>query len=174
VAISNPQCADTSIADTVVVNPLPAPVITLSGTDLTTGPYVSYQWFHGSTAITGAINQTFTPPANGHYSVSVTDTNGCIGISAAFPYGDVSYISPLDSKHDIRVYPNPTTYRAYVHGALVTTVVVTDLLGRALLRSQSPADGVDVSNLPEGIYLIRCLDRYGRAIAIEKLEKSNL
>src|SRR5690606_23490554 len=51
VITTNAACADTSASDTVVVHPLPTPVITRSGNTLTTGNYLSYQWYYNGNPI---------------------------------------------------------------------------------------------------------------------------
>ncbi len=53
------------------------------------------------------------------------------------------------------VYPNPATDKISVEGvALGEEVVMYDVLGRAVLRTRTPAD-IDVSGLPPGVYVLR-------------------
>lgn len=77
-------CTKTSIVD-VTVNPLPTPAIVgpnfTCGTDPTiltvdsTGLYTNYSWSNGSTNDSISV-------LTGTYTVTVTDTNGCVGTSA--------------------------------------------------------------------------------------------
>jgi len=67
------------------------PVISVSGNDLCTTAFSSYQWVFNDTAIAGATDQCYTPLQNGYYSVITTDSSGCtapanpmIFISASF------------------------------------------------------------------------------------------
>ncbi|MFZ2494084.1 MAG: hypothetical protein WA208_21595, partial [Thermoanaerobaculia bacterium] len=48
-----------------------------------TGIYPTYQWFNGATPISGANSPTFTATAAGSYTLSVTDSSGCIGSATA-------------------------------------------------------------------------------------------
>src|SRR5262249_5658986 len=78
-------CSATSAATAVTVNPLPTPTLTASGpttfcqgrsVTLTASSGSSYSWS------TGATTQPITVTASGHYSVTVTDANGCSATSA--------------------------------------------------------------------------------------------
>ena len=53
----------------VVANPLPTPVITASGTTLSTGTYDTYQWLVNDTIINGATNDTLIAVDSGDYQV---------------------------------------------------------------------------------------------------------
>lgn len=65
----------------------PVPVISLSNNILsTTINYSSYQWYINSSSIPSAIQHQYTPSTSGLYTVKVTDSNGCKGISANFNY----------------------------------------------------------------------------------------
>ncbi|MBB5437997.1 hypothetical protein HDC92_001671, partial [Pedobacter sp. AK017] len=85
-----------STAVTVTVNPLPLqPTVTASaGTTfclggsvtLTSSAAASYQWYRGTTLLTGETNQTYTASESGNYTVVVTDGNSCSSpASAAVP-----------------------------------------------------------------------------------------
>ncbi len=86
VAVTCTPSAQTSTTPevSVVVNPLPTPTITPGGTanfcvsgTLTSSAASSYLWSPG-----GATTQAITASANGSYTVTVTDGNGCTGTSA--------------------------------------------------------------------------------------------
>lgn len=53
----------------------------------------------------------------------------------------------------IRVYPNPTHDRLMVEGAEVGTMRIYDLQGR-LLKTET-GTGIDVYDLPDGLYLLQ-------------------
>ena len=60
----------------------PTPTITINGNKLETQSYfMNYLWYQGATPLSGANSYQYTPTSSGNYSVSVTDTNGCKGIS---------------------------------------------------------------------------------------------
>lgn len=48
------------------------------------GPY-TYQWKHAGADIAGAVAAKYLPSETGVYSVLVTDSQGCTGISSVFP-----------------------------------------------------------------------------------------
>jgi uncharacterized repeat protein (TIGR03803 family) len=86
-------CKDTSIATTINVVALPPAIITpqsnlnicVTGSVLlqaNSGTGLSYQWKKGSTNIIGAVNLQYTATAPGSYVVQVTNSKGCIKISA--------------------------------------------------------------------------------------------
>src|ERR1035437_786754 len=59
----------------------PIPVVYQNGNTLYTDSFNSYQWYLNSILISGAINRYYTATQNGNYSVKVTDSFGCTGIS---------------------------------------------------------------------------------------------
>ena len=85
-------CSSTSAPTVITVTNLPAPTITASGSttfcqggsvDLTASSGTSYQWYDGTTLLTGATNATFTANASGNYNVMVFNPNGCNALSAS-------------------------------------------------------------------------------------------
>ncbi len=68
-----------SVDHTFTVNPAPHPVIIRTlNTFSVTGSYTGYQWYNGTTKITGATNSGYTTTVKGSYSV-VVDSGGCKG-----------------------------------------------------------------------------------------------
>ena len=77
----------------VVVNPVPAAVVTASGSltfcagdsvtlTASAGAGYTYQWYDGATIITGATSASYTTLAAGNYKVEVTNSFGCVATSA--------------------------------------------------------------------------------------------
>jgi len=80
----------TSNAVVVTVNAAPIATVTPSGTvtltstlvlTANTGTGITYQWKSGSTGISGATLNTYTPTAAGTYSVAETNLLGCLSTS---------------------------------------------------------------------------------------------
>ena len=78
-------CVVTTSPIAVVVNTLPAPIVTASGATtfcaggsvtLSTGSFASYNWSSGASTSSAVIS------TSGNQAVSVTDVNGCVGTSA--------------------------------------------------------------------------------------------
>ncbi len=61
-----------------------------------------------------------------------------------------------------RVYPNPSAGALTIQNASGCEVVLYDVLGREALRpgqlSSGPADAIDISALPKGVYLLKVTD----------------
>jgi hypothetical protein len=170
VVVTSPQgCADTSVVDTLIVHPLPVPVITASGTVLTTGSYASYQWNHNSTPITGATGASYTISiTSGNYTVTVTDTNGCEGSSTPFDGATVGIEDLNEHSNRVRIYPNPASNRLYIDAKEKVNVTISSIEGK--MQGYYPnAKDIDVSGLASGIYLLRITDKSGALHRTEKL-----
>jgi gliding motility-associated-like protein len=89
---SSNGCYDTSATIQVVVNQTPNPIVSSSLTiiclnqtaTLQTSDFVSYQWNSNNMPIVNENNINFTTNQAGNYTVTVLDTNGCIGVSIPF------------------------------------------------------------------------------------------
>jgi hypothetical protein len=92
--------------------------------------FSGYQWFNGTTPITGAINQYYvTSKIPGVYKVEAIDKNGCKTMSNEISIGDVS----------LSVYPNPAKSSF--------NVSINDVpVGKANIRIIN-ASGTEVMNL---------------------------
>jgi len=171
IATSLNGCVDTSIADTLIVHPLPTPVITAAGTILSTGSYVTYQWNRNGTPITGATNATFTLMVmSGDYTVTVTDSNGCAGSSS--PYNPSVGIHAI-RKGDriVKIYPNPASGVVHIAAGTPVHISISSLEGR-LISGYDSAGDIDIRALSSGVYVLRVYDEQGILLATEKLIKS--
>jgi hypothetical protein len=91
--LNNIPCPiSTTVTVAVVDNPTPIVVTPTGGNTycqggsltLDAGDFVTYQWFLGGTAISGATMRTLVVRAPGTYTVRVTASGGCSGTSAPF------------------------------------------------------------------------------------------
>lgn len=98
-------CSNTA-AQTIVVNPLPIPIINQNGNDLSCQSFLTYQWFVDSLFIPFANNQIHTPLMSGNYTVLVEDSNGCSNFSSGYQV-TVTDIKNLNSATTINIFPNP-------------------------------------------------------------------
>lgn len=100
-------CSGTATT-TVTVSPPPSATVTASGPlTLCAGDSVhlttllvagsTYQWYLGSTALTGATNNTFTVLAAGSYTVKVTNASGCSATSTAYVVSVSAAVSVSDT-----------------------------------------------------------------------------
>lgn len=118
VVISRNQCTDTARVDSVVVTSLPEPVITLAGTDLTTGSYTTYQWYFNGNPVTGATSATLHPLQNGNYTVEVTNAQGCKGRSVVYVFNGLGIASVSSDWELLQLYPNPNEGHFTLYGKL--------------------------------------------------------
>ncbi|HSZ24642.1 MAG TPA: glycosyl hydrolase [Cytophagaceae bacterium] len=95
------------------------------------------------------------PLENNYYRLKQVDING------AFTYSDIRYVD-FDSKGTITIYPIPAkdqlTIR-YSGNAQIESIYITDVLGRMVLESDSPAPSassveLNVSQLSGGAYFV--------------------
>lgn len=163
-------CSVTTAATLVVVNPLPQPVISRNGTQLSTGSFVSYQWYLNSQPIPGATSQGYTVLQNGAYYVRVTDANGCTNYSAVEFFNNLG-VGTIVKAEDIKIFPNPVHEYVNIEAPVKVNIMIRDLQGRVLL-SQKDVKQVDLSRFADGVYMILILDEDGQLLKMEKLFKS--
>ncbi len=132
--------------------------------------YATYQWIKDGEDIPGATSATYTVTENGVYQVRVTNESGCEGISDVYPVTNVS-IGELNSLgQQINIYPNPANDILYIHSPVPVNTSLCSIEGRNLTEVIN-AKTIDVSNLAQGIYLLRITDKSGRLIKVEKVWK---
>jgi hypothetical protein len=163
-------CEDTTNEVAVTVHPLPVADLTWDGATIhATGGYMSYQWNTGSQPIAGATDSTFQPSANGGYSVTVVDANGCTSTSPV--YNVTLGVGELGSgPATVRIYPNPFTDQVYAEVPEGARLILRNLEGR-LLQQQTGSGMIDMRGYPSGMYMLRIMDKDGALIGNEKLLK---
>ncbi|NVK65399.1 MAG: HYR domain-containing protein, partial [Flavobacteriales bacterium] len=117
----------------------------------------SYAWVNCdfNTTIPGETSQSFTPAANGTYSVIVTlgnctDTSACITVNSV-GLKDLSI-------EQLAVYPNPSLdgFFAVNYEGTIEAIDVVDMLGRTIVLPTDVSTGVvDGSELAQGRYMVR-------------------
>jgi len=93
----------------VAVNTVPVPTISQLGGSLQATPSTgyTYQWFVDGVPIAGANSATYTPVANGNYTVTITDANSCSETSNGFLFTS-SNVANQTWQDDVEVFPNPS------------------------------------------------------------------
>ena len=165
------RCEDSTNTVTVTVYPLPTPDVTWDGLTLHTMPgYAGYQWNAGSQGIAGATDSAFQPAADGGYSVTVTDSNGCTQTSAVYHVTvDVHDVAALDAQ--IKVYPNPARDLLYISAPAPVSAILSSMDGK-VLQQQADASVLDIHDYTEGIYLLHITGQDGRTIKYVRLVKA--
>ena len=103
-----------------------------------------------------------------------SDTTNILGVVEATFEAGTSSTSDLESLADLRVYPNPTTdyFRIYQSEG-VEYIELYNIVGKPVLNYRATPDGhYDVSDIPEGMYLVRLLDRSNAVLKTVRLSKS--
>lgn len=142
---------------TVTVLLLPAadvPVITATGSVLSTQTFDSYQWQLNGEDISGANSQTLTVFVSGNYTVRGTTANGCNATSQVFTHT----ISGIDNVllQSVSIYPNPASNVLYIDGDYkAASVSITDIVGQQVLQSNVGTHAaLNVEHLAAGTYIV--------------------
>ncbi len=154
-----------AISDTAVitVNPLPAPQIVRDEAELHVPEgYVSYRWMLNGSDINGADTRSWTAVEDGDYSVSVTDSNGCTGVSpvesVTLPASSVAAFE--HNEPFVKIYPNPARNVLTVDAVTSFHMEISGLTGKVLLQHSGSAGKhlLSLDALPAGLYLYRITD----------------
>jgi len=171
-AVSN-SCGSSYVSYTVTVNPSPVPLISVSGNLFTsTSVYLSYEWIWDGNIIIGQTFRTYSATDTGHYTLVVTDANGCTGSSTVYFYNDnaVHNVTPL--AQSVQVYPNPAQSVLFIKAAGKVDVEFATIEGR-ILSNVKDATQIDLSAFPAGVYYITIYDsNSGAKLKAEKILKT--
>jgi len=188
VTIRVDTCWHYSDTITIIISD-PQPVVTVVGSELTSQPFSSYQWYFNGNPIFGATNQTYCADTSGNYYVIVTDEYGCLGQSLTIEH--VSWeVPPCDlsiqkiNNTSISIYPNPASSfitvvspEARGSGSLASgesskyEVKIFNTQGQLVTLSEveglqssiiNQKSTIDISALCKGIYFLSIDDGEGR------------
>lgn len=165
---SNASGSDTE-THVIVVHALPHPHVTSAGHTLTCtgGPFTFYQWINNGVPITGAVSPTHTATTNGTYYVSVTDTNGCTGVSDSVAFSDLAVRSVNTSETNMSLYPNPNNGSFTLSGTCgyfdkTALIEITDVTGKTLVQMKTPVQNGIINKevsldkgIAKGLYLMK-------------------
>jgi hypothetical protein len=141
------------------------PVISRSGSVLSTGVYSSYQWFKNGTAVAGATSASYTMTTPGIYHVEVNLDCGCNNVSSQdFNVTALNLVETENNLSKFQVFPNPLTENSSVKITLKKSEKVAlelyDLNGRKIreiyrgqLKAGAHQFGINPSTLKEGFPL---------------------
>jgi hypothetical protein len=156
---------------TVAALPAPNPTFTASGNTLTAAQtWVTYQWLLNGSNISGANANSFTATASGSYSLMVTDSNGCSGVSDTTNITIVGIANAMQDWTEISIYPNPARdeFRLRTESPIgyAITVNITDMFGRKLYSEGLPQLGhevaFDLKAFANGTYMVEVFSEMGQ------------
>lgn len=172
--INNSGGCDSVINVMLTVNTLDTSV-SLQGQTLSSNQNnAAYQWLDCSnsySAISSAINQSFSPTMNGSYCVQVSN-NGCVDTSYCYQITDVQIASITNIK-SITIYPSITsgTISIYMSDQSTNTeITLYNFIGKTVLKTNCKGScTLDLTNFDSGYYFIKAISN--DASEIFKIEK---
>lgn len=142
-----------------VINPAIDNGVTQTGVLLTADEAAAtYQWLdcdNGFAAISGEVNQSYTPPVTGNYAVEIT-MGGCVDTSACLLV-DYTGIEELTAQ-ELSLYPNPATGDIITinFNGVINSIQIIDMLGRVVeVPVDLTAKEINISELTSGTYFVR-------------------
>ncbi len=172
---SNYGCTATTQSINIYNFPPPNPGIIANGLILSTGTFVSYQWYRGGTAasdmILGAVGNSYAANQSGDYYAFVTDAHGCSQFSPVHTVGTTGVVQMGNGNTDIKIYPNPATSVVYIESAVKVKVRISGIEGKLLIE-ENAVNHVDISKLANGVYMISIYDEQGGLLKVDRLLKN--
>lgn len=170
VTVTDVSGCTTTQTITVPAFAVPNPTFTQNGLLLTSSQtWVTYQWLLNGGPISGANASTYTVQQTGSYSLQVTDTNGCSGISDTTNVTFVGTVDPTGDWASMSIYPNPARgqfrLRTDMPIAYPITLRVTDIYGRTVAQRDLPElaheTTVSLDRISSGTYLVELTSDQG-------------
>ncbi len=156
-------CIDSSSTLSFTVWPLPAkPIITKTGSNLTSNYITGNQWYEGAVKIAGAINQNYSPIKTATFYVDHTDTNSCTS-PLSDPFNFVSGISKIKVT-GLKIYPNPASDFLIIETKEVGKFKISliDLAGKLIAEEAFNGKRFEwVLKPTKGIYFIKIANENG-------------
>lgn len=159
------SCSYRSAVVTISFRETPAiPTIEKSGNDLkAVGSSGQYQWFLNGERLTGAIKDTYTPKADGIYTVSATNSNNCSQTSEEFAVSWLSIDNSIFEGISLSPNPNDGEFELRVNTQLVgvADLSVIDITGQEVFNEKVNFLGsefiknIKLNNLAKGVYFLK-------------------
>jgi hypothetical protein len=153
------------------------PLITKIGMLLSVpNSYSTFQWYLNNTPITGATSNSHFITIDGKYHVKVTNIGGCEALSDTTTYDATTIKRPFLDHYDIKIYPNPTKKYLQIVSKNSIFYQLKTITGKLLLQETKCLSNheLELSNLPDGLYILTLTDATGMLIGIEKISKVSL
>ncbi|MBK8194698.1 MAG: peptidoglycan DD-metalloendopeptidase family protein [Lewinellaceae bacterium] len=145
------------------------PLISANGTTLSSNYASGNQWYWNGNIIPGATAPMYTATQTGNYTVAVTTANGCMATSAIFTFMSTG-TDQLIENDAIAIVPNPNSGQFTITVGDSQTagiaIEIYNLSGEKVLASDSlqPGTGINISDQPNGIYVVRMRSKRGTQV----------
>jgi hypothetical protein len=156
-------CNSLSANDTVIVYPIPAsPNLIVNGGFINSSAIGNLQWYFNGVIIPGATQANLLYADTGLYTLSVTNSFGCINsstINITTPNG----IYQISNNHVFSLYPNPVKNTLNISNSnaadIIVNIAITDINGANVYHENqvnlnSTPVSLDISNLGNGVYFV--------------------
>ena len=147
-------CSSAPATEGVVIHTLPeVPVITVSGTTLTSSASAGNQWIVNGTDIVGATNIVYEALEDGWYQLRVRSADSCFSLSDSV-WIKITGIAE-NSTGGISLYPNPAREGIILIGEAGMEVRILNALGQVMYRTvvEEKQIRIRVANWARGIYV---------------------
>jgi hypothetical protein len=171
-----------SVSGSIYITVLPQPakpvVSKIGSTTLSTGSYVTYQWYRDGVAIPGATSQTLNYYLGGNYQVMVTNASGCDNFSEGVVIGQGKGGIGIDEEvfGNLELYPNPTNGLVTIdlNREQVESIEITvfNTAGKQVFAQteNTSAEGktrLDLTHLPDATYMVYI--KAGSEVAVKRV-----
>jgi hypothetical protein len=157
-------CNSLSANDTVIVYPIPAsPNLIVVGGSINSSATGNLQWYFNGTIIPGATQANLLYADTGLYTLSVTNSFGCINsstVNITIPSG----VQTINNYQSLALYPNPvknTLNISHKNAAnIALNIAITDINGAIVYHENEIAINanslvsIDISTLSNGVYFV--------------------
>lgn len=131
-------------------------------------------WIEGVGSSKGFVNSgNYTPTSDGaiFHLLCYHEGENLIYLNPTYNACDIDEIDESNVKNNISVYPNPANGFVRIlntNDFNISKIEIIDLLGRTVISTNN-SDEIDVSNLPEGQYIVKI---HGDSIIVKKISIS--
>jgi hypothetical protein len=157
-------CNSLSANDTVIVYPIPAsPNLIVVGGSINSSATGNLQWYFNGTIIPGATQANLLYADTGLYTLSVTNSFGCIN-SSTVNITTPSGVQTINNYQSLALYPNPvknTLNISHKNAAnIVLNIAITDINGAVVYQENqigintNSQVSIDISALSNGVYFV--------------------
>ncbi len=174
-AIDSLGCS--SVSDTIDISyfaPTTPPFLSFLSPILISSYSGTQEWFLDGVLIPGATGDTITPLSSGDYTVSYSDSNGCLVVSPPYTLVIIG-LNEIVENSNLSIFPNPITDRSVIvckpNEKILNFVLYDDQLRqlKEFTEAQSSLE-INREGLATGIYFAKVQVLISSGISVEWLK----